>query len=115
MKYQYLIILVAITLFCLNACKKDKLSVDQEKEFWEVDHASMNAYDGGWRVTLKPDGIADILPSGDIVYGGTYKIRGDQLKIKTDDETFEFKILSDTEIKEKEYGTILKLAPGSNL
>ena len=109
MKYQYLLILLALALFCFNACKKDQLSVDGEKEFKEVGHVAMDAYDGGWRVTLRPDGVADILPGGDIVYRGTYKISGDKLKIKTTDgETFEFKILSETEIKEKEYGTLLR-------
>ncbi|RYF73277.1 MAG: carboxypeptidase-like regulatory domain-containing protein, partial [Cytophagaceae bacterium] len=39
---------------------------------------------------------------------GTYKINGKNLKVSTDQMKFDFEILSDTEIKEKQYGTILR-------
>ncbi|RDC55629.1 hypothetical protein DU508_15230 [Pedobacter chinensis] len=104
------VFIIALTIF-LNACKKDQLKVDQEKVFLEADFKfdSSFPYNGGWQVTLKPNGKADILPGGDIVWGGTYKISGKNLTIKSDNKTFKFEILSETEIKEKEYGVLLRL------
>jgi len=105
--------LILVTILFLSACKKDKLSIEQEKRFSEVGFKPnpSNPYDGGWGLTLKPDGVADIAPGGDIIYRGTYKISGKNLKVSTDQMKFNFEILSETEIKEKEYGTLLRLNP----
>jgi hypothetical protein len=70
---------------------------------------STNPELGGWAVRLRPDKTADVIPGGDIVYGGKYDVKGSLLKIKTDGMQFEFDIITDTEIKEKQYGTMLKL------
>lgn len=92
-------------------CKKDQLVVNEEKEFSQVDHVPGNAYDGGWTLTLRPDGVADVLPGGDIVYRGTYKINGSKIKVKTKQNSgsYTFNIISETDIKEKESGTLLRL------
>lgn len=110
MKNVTLILLLAVSVF-LSACKKDKIDVDKEKVFLQVDvpKDTMPGYIGSWSVTLKPDGTAEVVPSGDIVYIGKYDIKGSSLKVKTQYEDFEFDILSSTEIKDKEYGVILRL------
>ena len=112
---SYLLFVFFFTLITIVAagCKKDKITIDQEKSFVQVDPPRVvnNSLEGGsMHLTLKPDGIADINPGGDIVYGGTYKIKGDQLKIKVNEfkDDFEFKILSDTDIKEKDSGIVLR-------
>lgn len=40
-------------------------------------------------ITLSADGIADILPSGDIVYRTTYKIRGEKIIVAKADEVID--------------------------
>ena len=87
------------------------LIVNDAKSFQQIDHVSQNPFDGGWALTLKPDGTADILPGGDIYYRGTYKISGDNIKVKTDQGAgpFDFEIISETEIKEKQSGVRLAL------
>lgn len=103
---------ICLTLImCSFGCKKDKTTTDQVKNFDEVGHVAQNPYDGGWSVTLYPDGTANILPNGDISYSGTYYTAGLKLIIKTEqnDELYIFKIISATEIKEKEFGAVLRL------
>jgi hypothetical protein len=92
-------------------CKKDQIIVNEEKVYAEVNHVPGNAYDGGWRVTLKPDGVAEVLPGGDVYYRATYKINGSKIKVKTEQNSgsYTFNIISEIEIKEKEYGTSLIL------
>lgn len=104
------IALLIIAIFLLSSCKKDQLTVDQEKIFSQTDFkASTNPYDSGWQLTLKPDGVADILPGGDIWWRGTYKISGSLITVKADNVTYKFEILSKTEIKDKTYGVVLRL------
>ena len=104
------IALFIISIFFLSSCKKDQLVVDQEKVFLQTDFkASTNPYDSGWQLTLKPDGVADILPGGDIWWRGTYKISGSLITVKADNVTYKFEILSKTEIKDKTYGVVLRL------
>ncbi|MBC7913000.1 MAG: hypothetical protein H7Y07_02655 [Pyrinomonadaceae bacterium] len=103
----YFISILTLTI----GCKKDQLIIDQTKEFVENKAPTGFPYDGGWHLTLQPDGIADILPSGDIVYRGTYKINGSTINVKTEQNSgsYVFEIISETEIKEKEYGVVLRL------
>jgi len=103
-----------LVLILAGGCKKDQLIIDRTKEYKEVGHVPMDAYDGGWRLTLKPDGVADVNPGGDIVYRGTYKINGSKIKVKTpqDDRSYTFEIISETEIREKKTGVRLKLRTG---
>jgi hypothetical protein len=109
-KHSYFLSLALITLCFFNSCQKDKLTVNEEKHYAQVVQVvQTNPEFGSWQVTLKPGGVADILPSGDIVYRGTYKISGANLKVKYDNNTDEFEILSETEIRHKEYGIILRL------
>ncbi len=91
-----------------TSCKKEKLVVKEEKEFSQKDFVPSDPLLGGWRLKLRPDGSADIIPAGDIAYRGTYKIKGRSLSVDTDQAgDFEFKIISETEIREKKYGVIL--------
>ncbi|MFD1257375.1 hypothetical protein ACFQ3S_11255 [Mucilaginibacter terrae] len=108
MKKLALTLLLALSAF-LSACKKDKIEVDQEKVFIQknLPADTTPGYVSAWYLVLKPDGSADIAPGGDIVYRGKHDIKGSLLKVKTDNTTFEFDILSATEIKEKKYGVIL--------
>ena len=104
-------VLIAAIILFLSACKKDKLSIDEEKRFSEVGFKFDPSfpYNGGWGLTLKPDGVAEIVPGGDIYYRGTYKISGKNLTVTTDQTKFKFEILSETEIKDTQYGTVLRL------
>jgi hypothetical protein len=103
---------VFLLSFIISGCKKDKMEVTEEKRFSQVGHVATNAYDGGWWLSLSPDGRADLLPGGDISYRGTYKIQGAKIKVKTEQgsQSFTFIIVSDVEIREKEYGTVLRLS-----
>lgn len=100
-----------IMILMLGACKKEKLIIDKEKEFVEVGYVrqSNNFYDNPYTLTLMTDGKADILPGGDIVSRGTYKISGKNLTVKVDNHSFKFEIISETEIKIKDSETRLKL------
>lgn len=104
------IICMTVLLFAAG-CKKDRITVDQSKQYSQVGHLQMNAYDGGWGLTLQPEGVADLSPGGDIVYRGTYKINGSKLKVTTSQNSgsYTFEIISDTQIREKKYGVILEL------
>ncbi len=106
---NYTILFAAIMLLSFSACKKDKISVTTEKTYIQANHTPSGTYDGGWQLTLTPEGIADIIPSGDIIYRGTYKVTGDKIKVKSDGGNFEFKIITETALKEAKNGTILKL------
>lgn len=107
----FLTIILLLLIITAIGCKKDKLEVNEVKEYSQVDHVPSNAYDCGWSLTLQPDGTAEIVPSGDIIYRGTYKINGSKIKVRTiqDSGSYIFEIISETEIKEKEYGTLLRL------
>lgn len=104
-------VLLIISCFFLNACKKDQLTIEQEKEFIQVDwkRTSNDVFDNPFTLNLQPNGIADILPYGDIVWRGTYKISGSSLKVVADNQTYKFEIISETEIKLKESGLLLRL------
>lgn len=111
LKASHLTIGLFLFILMTTGCKKDQLVVNEQKHYSQVDHVPGNAYDGGWELTLQPGGIAEVLPGGDIVYRGTYKINGSRIKVKTeqDSNSYTFEIISETEIKEKEYGTLLRL------
>lgn len=111
LKTSSLPIMFFLLLLSASGCKKDKLEVNEEKNYFEIDHVSTGPYDGGWSLTLYPDGTADVVPGGDISYRGPYKINGSKIKIKTEQNSgsYTFEIISDTEIREKEYGIRLKL------
>src|SRR5690606_16902188 len=104
------VLLVAFILLA-TGCKKDKIEVDVVKEYKEVGHVPTDAYDGGWSLILKPNGVADLNPGGDIVYRGSYKINGAKIKVQTtqNSASYTFEIISETQIREKKYGAILEL------
>jgi hypothetical protein len=109
----YCLPLFLFLLTITMGCKKDQLTINEEKVYaQERDPAvTYGPYDGGWSLTMRPDGVADVLPGGDIYYRGTYKIKGSKIEVKTEqnNETYNFEIISESEIKEKTYGAILKL------
>ena len=111
LKSSCLTVFLFLSFIAISSCKKDMLAVNEVKVYSQVNHAPANDYDGGWSLTLKPDGTADILPSGDIIYRGTYKINGSKIKVNTEQnsETYTFDIISEIEIKEKEFGAFLRL------
>lgn len=63
-------------------------------------------------MTLQPDGVADLVPGGDIVYRGIYKINGTKITVTSTDNSgsYTFEIISDTQIREKKYSVILELS-----
>ncbi|MGY3053709.1 hypothetical protein ACVWYG_001910 [Pedobacter sp. UYEF25] len=93
-------------------CKKDKLDVNETKEYFEVTEKPQTDLAGGaMHLTLQPDGTADITPGGDVSYRGTYRINGSKIKVKTDQNSgaYTFEIISESQIRSKDYGTLLKL------
>ena len=79
-----------------------------DKEFVQIDpKPTTSMYGGMWVLHVKPDGTASIAPGGDIMFNATYQIKSSTIKVVTAYKTFEFSVLSQTKIKEKEYGTIL--------
>jgi hypothetical protein len=104
------VIFISVVIFA-GGCKKNQIKVDQTREYTEVGHTPQNAYDGGWALTLQPDGVADVNPGGDVRYRGTYTINGSKIKVKTEQNagSYTFEIISESEIKETEFGAILRL------
>lgn len=109
---KYLFVLLALFAITLNACKKDALNVKQEKTFVQVGATGSNLGFGGVILTLLPDGKADLMLGGDIVWRGTYSISGKNIKVVIDGETklYRFTIVSENEIKYNETGAILRLS-----
>jgi hypothetical protein len=105
---------LALCLFILLtvSCKKEKLDVNEVKEYFEVlEKAQSDLAGGAMQLTLNPDKTVDFVPGGDISYRGTYKISGSKIKVKTQQNSgsYIFEIISETEIKNKEFGTLLRL------
>jgi hypothetical protein len=111
LKASCLPIVLFLFILTTTGCKKDKLEVNEVKEYSEVGHIAMGAYDGGWELTLKPDGVAEVNPGGDIRYGGTYKINGSKIKVKTEQNSgsYTFEIISESKIREQSSGVTLGL------
>jgi hypothetical protein len=104
---------MVLFLFILTttSCKKDKLEVNEVKEYREVGFVPTDPYFGGWTLTLKTDGVAEVNPGGDIRYGGTYKINGSKIKVKTEQNSgsYTFEIISESKIREQSSGVTLGL------
>ena len=112
LKASWLPIVVILFSVTIIGCKKDKLDVNQTKEYFEVtDKPQSDLAGGAMHLTLKPDGTAEINPGGDIRYRGKYKIIGSKIKVKTDQDynSYIFEIISETQIKSKDYGALLEL------
>jgi hypothetical protein len=111
LKASFLPVVLFLIILATIGCKKDKLEVNEVKEYREVGHVPMDAYDGGWALTLQPDGVAEVNPGGDIRYSGTYKINGSKIKVKTaqNSGSYTFEIISETEIREESSGVSLGL------
>jgi hypothetical protein len=102
------VFLLLLLLGSFLGCKKEKLVINIDKEFVQIDpKPTTSMYGGIWVLRVKPDGTASVVPGGDISFRATYQIKSSTIKVVTDYKTFEFSVLSRTKIKEKEYGTIL--------
>lgn len=106
-------LLMLFMLISLVACKKDAIKIDSEKRYVQQTDAPVTDLAGGpMSLTLKPGGVADLNPGGDIVYRGTYDISGKKITVKIPDldTKFKFTIISEKEL-ESESGEKLKLMP----
>jgi hypothetical protein len=111
LKASCLPIVLFLFILMITSCKKDKLEVNEVKEYSQVGFVRTDPYFGGWTLTLKPDGVAEVNPGGDIRYGGTYKINGSKIKVKTEQNSglYTFEIISEREIREQSSGVTLGL------
>jgi len=111
--YFLAVVVCASAILFIGGCKKDKLVVNQTKQYRQLGHMPANAYDGGWNLILRPDGAADVIPGGDIAYRGTYKVSGSKIRVNTSQNSgsYTFEIISETEIRERDSGVILVLEP----
>lgn len=111
LKNFILLFILSIATSSLTSCKKDQIVVDKQQTFMQDNYVngSGSIYSNPYRLTLEKNGVSDFLPGGDIVWRGTYKINGSKIKVTTDNEVFEFTILSPKKIKEKKYGVELTL------
>lgn len=60
-------------------------------------------------LTLSPEGVADILPTGDIVYRTTFKIRGEKIIVAKADEVidqFVFRYIDNSTLKNERDGAL---------
>ncbi|MEB2783175.1 hypothetical protein [Algoriphagus persicinus] len=60
-------------------------------------------------ITLSADGVADVLPSGDIVYRTTYKIRGEKIIVAKADEVIDqliFRYVDSSTLRNERDGTL---------
>lgn len=101
------IIYLIVMIFFFSACKKDMITVAQNKIYEEVGKTSSNPQDGGMYVELKSSGDAGFALGGDAIHTATYKISGATLKVYWNGETYRIKIVSEDELDYN--GKILKL------
>jgi len=96
----------------LAACKKDALEVTKDSYYIQVNAGPQTdpLISTATTLMLRPGGIADIMPGGDIVWRGTYKISGKRLTVtvKELETKFRFTIISATELH-GEGGSVLRL------
>ncbi|SFT75651.1 hypothetical protein SAMN04489724_2048 [Algoriphagus locisalis] len=60
-------------------------------------------------LTLSPDGVADILPSGDIMYRTTFKVRGEKIIVAKADEVIDqyvFRYVDNSTLKNERDGAL---------
>ena len=111
LQLRKILLVFTVLLITFTACKKDALKIDIEKNYTEQKTTPATDLAGGaMHLSLKPDGIADINPGGDIVYRGTYNISGKKIPVKIPDMdmTYKFTVISELEL-ESETGVRLKL------
>jgi hypothetical protein len=108
-KFTFLILGI---VSCLMACKKDALKIKEDKEYIQINaREPVSAYENSAiYLTLKPNGKADVLPGGDIVYRASYKIKGKKIKVEIADISLRltFTIVSPSELH-GEHGEVLML------
>ena len=95
-----IVILIFLSL-TFSSCEKDAISVESEKTYAE----NLPASPYGWGsaamgLTLRPDGTATLIEEGDMASDGKYKIKGNQLILKTGSypDDWKFTIISEQEI-----------------
>lgn len=104
-------IVIILIVLSFSSCKKDKLKIYSVQKFSQLDwkKSSDSFYDNPYQLTLSPGNVADILPGGDVIHRGTYKISGSSITVKADGETYKFEILSELEVKELSNNIVLRL------
>ncbi len=110
MKMMSFCFLLVLTLG-MGACKKDGMVIRQEKEFIQVLNQPVTSLgDGGMNLILKPDGMANFSPGGDILWSATYTINRNKITVKVPqlNTSYTFNIISDEEIQSNS-GIVLKL------
>jgi len=91
-----------LTLISFSACKKDAIKIDTEKRYTQEKSVPATDLAGGaMTLVLKPDGMADFNPGGDIVYRGNYDISGKKITVKIPDldMKYKFTIISEQELQ----------------
>lgn len=112
MKNLKSVLLLALAILFFTACKKDKLQVNETKVFIQSSFRPQDTMPGtftGWVLTLEPDGSGKLVSGGDIVSAGNYDVKGANLKFNSLGRIYNFDIVSDTELREKELGVRLVL------
>ena len=108
---QTLLLFFFLTCAVLTGCKKDAITVKENKTFREINTAPPTdpRFSNTMVVTLTPNGTGGISLGGDAIYPATYDISGSTLKItdNSTQQTYKIKIVSDTELNYN--GRILKL------
>jgi len=94
-------LILLLTVILLSTSCKKKIDVESEKTFYEINvpPPSDSIFNSAMSVTLFPDGKADILPVGDVVERGTYKLYYNKLVVMIASKKYEFLILSNNQIK----------------
>ena len=87
-----------IILLTISSCKKDALEINTDQTYVEQGVTAGDIGFGGIILTLMPDGKADLLPGGDIMERGTYKISGKNITVTIQDKEFKFDVVSQSEL-----------------
>jgi hypothetical protein len=106
MSMKKMLLLVLFSTFFI-ACKKDQIGPDEEIVYVQrvPESAVPPTIFGGWSVKFKANQKAEIVPAGDIVYGGTYKAsgplktKGTRIEINAEGKKYQFIVVSSTEIR----------------
>ncbi len=103
------IILFSLIIIGIYACKKDKITVNENKTFEEINvsPSSDPMYSNAMIVLLTPNGTGGLSFGSDAIMPATYKITGKTLKIYQNNKTYKLHIISESELQYQ--GKILRL------
>lgn len=100
------VIILLTVLLSFGACRKDAISVKNEKHYTE-------RVTNGMSLLLKPNGSAELIEGGDMVSKGNYKIKGNKLTLRSSNQSsdFNFTIISEQEIQSETGNRLILLQP----